>query len=344
MNKELLTNQLTIALADHCAIPVSQLKEIIEHELSGYSVSKMETTLPSAGNGEATKFILQEFCKSKANQGMNEETMRQYVDCAMKLVSFCQKDLNMIDFRDVNDFFRMRRGVVCQNTIHNQYRKLSSVFRYAQDYGYISVNPMTKADKIPPKKVEKKPLDAREEEVIKTYIESIENDKLRKRDIAMFYFLLDSGCRVSEFCNIRLGDVDFNHRSVMIRHGKGDKPREVFYSERTAVRLGEYFNTRRDVALGHYSFDAPLFASARGPERPIQKKSVELRMKEIGEGAGVPRLHPHLLRATFATHLVEKGAPASVVADLLGHANLNTIHRYVLLSDKKKREYFEQYV
>lgn len=346
MDKELLIGQLTIDLADSCTISTSELKEKIANLLANYNVSKIETTLPSTGDGSATRYIFEQFAKSKINQGMNQKTLKQYSTCLSQLVKFCNKEMTLIDYRDINDFFRnCRERGLNPNSIHNKYRLLSSIYNYAQDYGYISMNPMHRADKIKVKPVIKKVLSQREEELIKANIESISDKKLRKRDLAIFYFLLDSGVRVSELCDIRLSDIDFSTRTVIIRHGKGDKQREVFYGERTEVRLKEYFATRPDMQGLITSTIAPLFTSIKGDKQvSLNPRSVELRLKKIGRDAGVPRLHPHLLRATFATNMVEKGMPIKVVADLLGHSNLNTIHKYVLFSQKKKKEYFEKYV
>lgn len=95
------------------------------------------------------------------------------------------------------------------------------------------------------------------------------------------------------------------------------------------VRLKKYLNNRN----GGCAIDSPLFSTLIKPYRHMNKSGVENILKTLGENSGVIRLHPHLLRATFATNLSKKGVPIDVIAKLLGHANLNTITRYVLVTD-----------
>lgn len=101
-----------------------------------------------------------------------------------------------------------------------------------------------------------------------------------------------------------------------------------------------YFQQRKDLQLNNnfkeLSFDfadRPLFGSCDKDCPPLTKGGVENALKGIGKLSGITRLHPHLLRATFATNLAQKGVSTSAIAKALGHANLNTIHRYILLTD-----------
>jgi site-specific recombinase XerD len=158
------------------------------------------------------------------------------------------------------------------------------------------------------------------------------------RNIAMINFMLDSGVRVSELCGIKMSNVDFLHNKVLIL-GKGNKERYVYFSDRTKARLEVYFRNRNDMDTNNFNelcfkyADLPLFASCDKHCRCMNKGSVESMLKTIGKNAGIERLHPHLLRATFATNLAKRGVSTSAIAKALGHANLNTIHRYILLSD-----------
>ena len=151
----------------------------------------------------------------------------------------------------------------------------------------------------------------------------------RKRAVAIMYFLLDTGVRVSELCSLNVDSLDFNDRRGIVL-GKGNKERYIYFSQRTVVRLKDYLATREDAKNRK---DVPLFASLDLPHERMHKGGIENILRQLGNLSGVYRLHPHLVRATFATNLSKNGVPIEVIAKLLGHANLNTIHRYVLVTD-----------
>ena len=83
-----------------------------------------------------------------------------------------------------------------------------------------------------------------------------------------------------------------------------------------------------------YSDNAPLFKSFKSNDR-IHKSGVEAMMRKVGTKSGVVRIHPHLLRATFATRLAEKDTDIGVIAKLLGHSDLQSVNRYVLTDQNK---------
>ena len=110
----------------------------------------------------------------------------------------------------------------------------------------------------------------------------------------------------------------------------------MYFSPRTLVRLQEYFKIREDIQLNSsgmmYAINTPLFVRTDKTYHRLSKNAVENVMETLGEISGVTRLHPHLLRATFATNLARRGVDIHVIAKALGHANLRTIERYVLLT------------
>lgn len=165
-----------------------------------------------------------------------------------------------------------------------------------------------------------------------------QSSKIAKRNIAMINFMLDTGVRVSELCGINVSDVDFVNKRALVL-GKGNKERYVYFSDRIKVRLEVYFKDRNDIIINGFgvmsSNNCPLFANVNKYHGRLSKSSVEVILKKIGEISHIERLHPHLLRATFATNLARKGVDINTIANALGHANLNTIHRYVLLNDKQ---------
>lgn len=340
--KENLINELTIQLADSCNIPVSELKKKIEYTFSMYTVIKMDTTLPSTGDGAATKMLLKFFAEGKCAEGMGKRSLEQYFIAARQFCSVVNKELNMMTTDDVKYYLNwLRKQNRSDKTIKNKYLNLSSIYRYLFDNHKIGDNPMLNIKSPKVKITVKKPLSAKEVEKIRVACESFDKKK-SLRTLAMFNFMLDTGVRVSELCGINIEDINLDERSAVVL-GKGNKEREVVFSDRTLVRMQEYLLTREDIKFQQNggiicAVGTPLFASYKKPHKHLNTQGVRAEMKKIAELSGVTRLHPHLIRATFATNLAEKGVPINIIAEMLGHANLHTINRYILLSKEQMKQ------
>ena len=334
--KEELINSLVIRLADSTSISVRELKNAISNELYDYSVERIECTDVSVGDGSVTDELLEYFVVGKLSVNMSENSIKRYIECVHQLCDFCHKELNMITSDDISAFlYRYKIINGCQDTTMESKRLyLSSVFGYLYRRRKIEYNPMDMVDAIKCKEKLKKPLSDEELERVKMACEK-ERPRRRIRDIAMINFMVDSGVRVSELISINIEDVDFVNLQCKVL-GKGNKERTVYFSPRTLVRLQEYFKIREDIQLNSsgmmYAINTPLFVRADKTYHRLSKNAIENVMETLGEISGVIRLHPHLLRATFATNLARRGVDIHVIAKALGHANLRTIERYVLLT------------
>lgn len=338
-SKEQLVNALVIRLADKVGISIGELKNIITMELYDYSVEKIKNTELSVGDGSVTASLFNYFKIGKLSAGMQPDSIRRYYETIEQLCSFTHKELNMIDAEDINIFLYMYKDIykIQDSTMQSKRLYLSSVFSYLYKHKKINSNPMELIEPIKCKIKVKQPLSDEEVERVRMACEE-QKGKVSRRNIAMINFMLDTGVRVGELCNINISDVDFVKKRVLIL-GKGNKERYVYFSDRTKVRIEVYFKDRTDIDFNNmrstYAIDCPLFANVNSKHGRLSKSSVENILKKVGELSNVKRLHPHLLRATFATNLARKGVDINTIAKALGHANLNTIHRYVLLSDEQ---------
>lgn len=158
-------------------------------------------------------------------------------------------------------------------------------------------------------------------------------DGLRARDDAVLELLYGSGLRVSELCGLRTGAVEAGRRSVVV-WGKGGKERKVPLSAPSAAALVAWSRARPDH-VGPEAGDA-LFVNSRG--RPLTPRDVR---RILDRRAPVPT-HPHALRHTFATHLLDGGADLRAVQELLGHADLATTQIYTHVSRERLRRVFDE--
>ena len=148
-------------------------------------------------------------------------------------------------------------------------------------------------------------------------------EEVRLRDDAVLELLYGSGLRVSEVCGLRPGDVDLRSGTVMV-WGKGGKQRQVPITPPAADALGRL----RPVG------DA-LFVNQRG------KRLTPRDVRRIIDRRAPAPTHPHALRHSFATHLLDGGADLRAVQELLGHADLSTTQRYTHVSKERLRSVYE---
>jgi integrase/recombinase XerC len=159
---------------------------------------------------------------------------------------------------------------------------------------------------------------------------------LRFRDAVMVRFLLNTGLRVGELCDLRLSDITLGERkgAVLVRRGKGRKQRIVMLMNETRKDLAEWLKVRPRV-----SSDC-LFVGQVG--EAIQPRLVQRVVQRYAEAAEIEDLTPHVLRHTFARSLLDSGATPFEVAKLLGHSSLDSTMRYTQPSEEDLRSAVER--
>jgi integrase/recombinase XerC len=158
--------------------------------------------------------------------------------------------------------------------------------------------------------------------------------RLSIRDDAVIELLYGSGLRVSELCGLDLGDVDLAQRSVQV-WGKGSKQRRVPISQPAHDSVKAWLSSGRSELLNELSGSA-LFLGARG--RRLDPRSV----RRLIDARSTSPTHPHALRHSFATHLLDGGADVRVVQELLGHADLATTQLYTHVSKERVRSVLDR--
>jgi site-specific recombinase XerD len=155
------------------------------------------------------------------------------------------------------------------------------------------------------------------------------------RDQAIFLLLLDSGMRRAELCRLRVQDVNLDEGYAIVR-GKGKKERPVRLGSRTVKAVQFYIlhwrkparQTVDTVFLTCQGVTREVGAFAPEPGEPLKPEAVGLMIKRIGRAAGVPRLHPHLLRHTFACFYLLQHRDPFALKSLLGHSTLAMTNHY----------------
>jgi integrase/recombinase XerD len=164
---------------------------------------------------------------------------------------------------------------------------------------------------------------------------------LGTRDRTMIEMAYDCGLRASELCNLKLQDID-ETGGVMYVKGKGGKERILPYVGTLRVVVRRYLEDARPVLAGENGRNDFLFLSARG--RQMSRQELWYIVQRRGRIAGIARarLHPHVLRHSFATHLQRRGMDLRTLQELLGHSSIATTEKYAHL-DTELRDVYDSF-
>ena len=153
------------------------------------------------------------------------------------------------------------------------------------------------------------------------------------RDFAIVSVLAYSGIRVSELCNLDVEDIEYQNRTLRIRHGKGDKDRDVMISQECISAINEYLKHRPAPSDGATALFLNKF------HRRFRYKDIENMVRKYAGKSGLTkRITPHVLRHTLATNMLAHGCPVAFIQKQLGHNDITTtmIYTHVDLTMLKK--------
>ncbi|WP_035618707.1 tyrosine recombinase XerC [Lacticigenium naphthae] len=167
-------------------------------------------------------------------------------------------------------------------------------------------------------------------------------EPLDYRNEALLEVLYGTGIRVSECKNIQLEDIDFE-LSVLLVHGKGNKERYVPFGHYAALALADYMEKSRDVLMRKYKKEHTyLFVNHHGD--PITVAGIQYALTQVIKKSSLTAsIHPHMLRHTFATHLLNNGADMRTVQELLGHASLSSTQIYAHVTKEHLQKDYKKY-
>ena len=158
--------------------------------------------------------------------------------------------------------------------------------------------------------------------------------ELAARDAAVVELLYGSGLRVAELCGLRPGDLDLERRRVVV-WGKGSRQRQVPLSPPAVDAVERWLAQGRPALVGPTSPDDAVFLNRRG------NRLTPRDVRRILDRRSATPVHPHALRHTFATHLLDGGADLRAVQELLGHADLATTQLYTHVSKERLKSVFQ---
>ncbi len=242
----------------------------------------------------------------------------------------------------------LNRGV-SKRSCKRRLCSLKHFYKYMVNVGYIKDNPFIFVSS--PKIETKYPHGLYKEQIQELFKRNAERtDNLKNRDQAILYLLYYSGIRAQELVTLNIQDISLRDRRVRVL-GKGNKERVVPFSAECQSVLKKYIDTDRKELLKLYMenikkkpqkegldlIQSPLFFNARGEK--LTTRGLEYILDAIEEKIGLyVGLHPHILRHSFATHLLENGADLRVIQELLGHESINATQVYTHVTEEAMKE------
>lgn len=219
-------------------------------------------------------------------------------------------------------------------------RKLSSLrsfFAYWQKKGKVAQNPAAVLHS--PKLPKRLPRFLNVEEIFALLDAPVEDNFNNRRDKAILELFYSCGLRVSELVSLDLKSLDLENRLVRVI-GKGSKERIVPIGKKAIEKINSYLDLRTARLKGDESIQS-LFLNNRG-ERLNVRSVQRLVDKAIAKSGLAKKISPHVLRHTFATHLLNSGADLRSIQELLGHASLSTTQRYTHVNVDRLMEVYEK--
>ena len=309
---------------------IEVLRNQLDKALVDYDEKKDSNKTVKEINEEA----INDFLTAKRVEAKSETTIYNYGAELHKLVTLLDKDYREITSDDIRKYlsYRKEHDGLSNASLNNMRMYLKSFFKWCFIEEKIRKNPM---DKINPIKAPKKVISTLSDE----QMEIIRSACTNERELAILDTLSGTGMRVSELRNLNRSDVDFQTGEIKV-FGKGSKERICYLTGKAKVHLQWYLEQRTD--------DNPaLFVTAKKPYTRLTKNGVEFVLNEIVAKSRIPDLHisPHELRRTFATDAINRGAPAELIQQLLGHSSVSTtLTSYAKINDNTIKAGHDKYI
>jgi integrase/recombinase XerD len=272
---------------------------------------------------------IEAFLIDRKSRGTAWGTLRFYKRCMRLLMRFCDTQaitkINQIEPKDIREFL-----LWLESTGHNPggchaaYRTLRAFLYWFED----EVEPegwKNPIRKVRAPKVAIEPLEPAEISDIRAMISTCSDDLLGARDRAILLGLIDTGARASEFLNINLDDMNQATGAILIRSGKGGKPRSVFLGKKSRKAIRAYLRMRKDDSNA-------LWATKDGERLTYSGLRSMLKRRSILAKVDAPTVHS--FRRLFALTMLRNDVDIFSLQRLLGHSDLQVMRRYLAQDDK----------
>lgn len=267
------------------------------------------------------RYLSDERRYSKATVENYRRDIRQFTEFTNSIGITDSRQVNALHVRSFAG--ARRRGGIAARSLQRSLSAIRGFYKFLQREQLIKSNPV--ADVRAPGTPKKLPnlLDVDE---INRVLAKVPQTPLQLRDHAMIELMYSSGLRLAELVNLNLHDINLSQAQVQVS-GKGNKSRYLPIGAAACQALRHWLRARRDLIAAN---EAAVFINNRGTR--LSPRAVQQRMAQSGREQGLEKhVHPHMLRHSFASHLLESSGDLRAVQEMLGHADISTTQIYTHL-------------
>ena len=297
----------------------------------------------------ATPDLLERYGRYLTGQrSLSDNTRRIYLDDLHTFLGYCRpKGLGLSDMNR-----QMLRGYVAYLATEGRtdgdrpkgyarvsiVRKLTALrtfYNFLVQEGWFEYTPVPSTRSFPVKVEKQLPIFLGKKEATRLLAAPDDNTPIGLRDRAILEILYACGVRLAEIEGMNLGDVYKEQREILVR-GKGNKERWTLYGEPAEAALDDYLRDGRPHLIPDADYHEPLFVNRYGGR--LSRRSIEKIVSNYAARAGLKEgIHPHTLRHSFASHMLEGDADLRVIQDLLGHSSVSTTQMYTHITKQEAR-------
>ena len=277
---------------------------------------------------DALQDWIRRFTDHLAQRNLSRHTASNYARDLESLAAWCAKqgvqDWAQLDVHHVRAFVSQRhRQGLAPKSLQRLLASIRAFYKFLEGEGAARKNP---AVGLRAPKAAKRLPDTLDADQTARLMQISGDDPETVRDRAIMELLYSSGLRLAELVSARLTDLQLSEGLITVT-GKGNKTRIVPVGRMALQAIAAWLKVRGELAKPG---DATLFVSVRGG--PLPPRTVQARLKKWGIAQGLQQgVHPHLLRHSFASHVLESSGDLRAVQELLGHANISTTQIYTHL-------------
>lgn len=310
---------------------LDELKSTLYMNFGKYQLFEEVTALSTATDDNNN--IINLFLATLKIEGRTDSTIEAYTQEYKLFFSLVDKNVRDVTTNDIRMYLAHCKTVRKNSdiTLNNHIRNLRSLFKWLTAEDYIDKDPLRKINQVKTETRVKDVITDEQAEVIRCSCD-------RERDTAIIDLLSSTGMRVGELVGINRTDIDFVNGECIV-FGKGRKERVVYIDGRAKVHLKHYLNTRTDD-------NEALFVSCKAPHDRLTTAGVRNIVNKVKENTHINNLHihPHKFRRTMATNMINRGARAEEVQQILGHASVETTLKcYAKISNNVVKDAHRRY-
>lgn len=287
--------------------------------------------------GNAEQVLLAFFEYLRVEKRVAEHTLTSYRRDLLRLQKYCEKtdvetwqELQNSDIRQYVGF--RHKQEIGSKTIQRELAAMRSFYRYLQKKQQVDHDP---AHGVSAPKTAKKLPKILDVDQVAGILDANPDNLLEIRDLAMFELFYSSGLRLTELVMLDIGDLSMSDGYLLVRYGKGGKQRQVPVGKKAIDAVNKW------LALRPKTSSMAIFIARNGAR--LGQRSVQLRLERWRLKHNVlEHVHPHMLRHSFASHVLESCHDIRAVQELLGHSNISTTQIYTHLDFQHLASIYDQ--